>query len=98
MFLPAPTSFVLDHDAQNVMVWGLREPAGSRTATAVFAACNLSDGRANFSLRADVERLKLRGGPLRVTVTTSPSNIQADQLTDAATLAPWSLMLAVLDR
>ncbi|HEY4358194.1 MAG TPA: hypothetical protein VGN16_20780 [Acidobacteriaceae bacterium] len=91
------TSYPLDHDAQDALVWVLRVPANARTSSTVIAACNLSGQRVVLPLHADLNRLGIRFAELRVLLTSVRSNAQADQTTESVTLAPWSVFVAELD-
>lgn len=91
------TSYPLDHDAEDALVWVLRVPANARTSATVIAACNLSGQRVVLPLRGELTKLGIRFAELRVLLTSANSNAQADQTTNVVTLAPWSVFVAELD-
>lgn len=64
------TQTMLDHDAQGVLVWIRRAPAGSR-APAVLVAVNTTQTSVTVSLDRDLNQLHLRTGPMRALFTWS---------------------------
>ena len=61
---------VVDHDAQNELVWVRRAPAGSRTSASIVVACNLSGQPADLGLDSGPAGDSLHGG-LRPLLTAS---------------------------
>jgi glycosidase len=85
---------ILDHDDQNVLAW-IRRPASVSTATPpVIVIENLSAQPVTVSLKADIQRLHLRGSFLR-TVLRSDNAMGAMHL-DGMTLQPYQVFIGEL--
>jgi len=88
------TMITLNHDDQNVLAW-VRKPQGASLATpAVIVIENLSAQPVTVSLKADVQKLRLRGSFLR-TLLRSDSGMGAMHL-DGMTLAPYAVFIGEL--
>lgn len=86
---------VLDHNADNALVWVRQAPAGVRETGTVIIACNLSAKSTTLSLQSDIERLHLRPGGLRMLVVSDKANMRF-QTTQQLILAPWSVFIGEL--
>jgi hypothetical protein len=85
---------VLNHDDQNVLAW-VRKPSTATLATpAVVVIENLSAQPVTVSLKADMQRLHLRGSFLR-TLLRSDTGMGAMHL-DGMTLAPYAMFIGEL--
>jgi len=85
---------VLNHDDQNVLAW-VRKPSTATLATpAVVVIENLSAQPVTVSLKADMQRLHLRGSFLR-TLLRSDTGMGAMHL-DEMTLAPYAVFIGEL--
>jgi glycosidase len=85
---------VLDHDDQNVLAWVRRPAAASPATPAVVVIENLSAQPVTVSLKADMQRLRLRGSFLR-TLLRSDSGMGAMHL-EGMTLAPYTVFIGEL--
>jgi hypothetical protein len=85
---------VLDHNADNALVW-VRQAPGVRETGTVIIACNLSAKTTTLSLQNDIERLHLRPGGLRMLLVSDKANMRF-QTTQQLTLAPWSVFIGEL--
>jgi hypothetical protein len=85
---------VLNHDDQNVLAWVRRPAAASLANPPIVVVENLSDQPVTVSLKADMQRLHLRGSFLR-TVLRSDNGMGAMHL-DEMTLAPHMVFLGEL--
>lgn len=74
---------VLDHDAQNALIWVRRPATPSSANPTIVVACNLSGEPIMLSLSSDMTRLKLRGNFLRTLVRSDDAigGISIDPLT-----------------
>ncbi len=68
---------LLNRDAQNVLVWVRRAPAGTRTTASVLIAANLSEQPASLDLQSDLQAMRVRAGVLRPLLTASVSEMLA---------------------
>lgn len=85
---------VLNHDDQNVLAWVRRPAAASLANPPLVVVENLSDQPVTVSLKADMQRLHLRGSFLR-TVLRSDNGMGAMHL-DGMTLAPHMVFVGEL--
>jgi glycosidase len=85
---------VLNHDDQNVLAWVRRPAAVSLANPAIVVIENLSDQPVTVSLKADMQKLHLRGSFLR-TVLRSDNGMGAMHL-DGMTLAPHMVFIGEL--
>lgn len=84
----------LNHDDQNVLVW-VRKPQSVSTQTpAIVVVCNLSAQPVQLSLKADMQKLHLRGSFLRP-LLRSDSAMGAMHL-DGMTIAPFTVYIGEL--
>jgi hypothetical protein len=88
------TITTLNHDDQNVLVWVRRPAAVSLTNPAIVVVENLSDQPVTVSLKADMQKLGLRGSFLR-TVLRSDNGMGAMHL-DGMTLGPHMVFIGEL--
>lgn len=84
----------LNHDDQNILAWVRRPQAVSLGNPAIVVLENLSDQPATVSLKADMQRLHLRGSFLR-TLLRSDSGMGAMHL-EGMTLAPHTVFIGEL--
>jgi len=85
---------VLNHDDQNVLAWVRRPQAVSLATPAIVVIENLSAQPVTISLKADMQRLRLKGSFLR-TLLRSENAMGAMHL-DGMTLAPYSVFIGEL--
>jgi hypothetical protein len=85
---------MLDHDDQGVLAWVRRPQTVSLAAPAIVVVENLSAQPVTVSLKADMQRLHLKGSFLR-TVLRSDSGMGAMHL-DGMTLAPYQVFIGEL--
>jgi hypothetical protein len=85
---------VLNHDDQNVLAWVRRPAAASLANPAIVVVENLSDQPVTVSLKADMQKLHLRGSFLR-TVLRSDSGMGAMHL-DGMMLGPHMVFIGEL--
>lgn len=85
---------VLNHDDQNVLAWVRRPAAVSLANPAIVVVENLSDQPVTVSLKADIQKLHLRGSFLR-TVLRSDNGMGAMHL-DGMTLGPHMVFIGEL--
>lgn len=85
---------ILDHDDQNVLAWVRRPAAASLANPPIVVVENLSDQPVTVSLKADMQRLHLRGSFLR-TVLRSDPGMGAMHL-DGMMLAPHAVFIGEL--
>lgn len=85
---------LLNHDDQNVLAWVRRPQATSLATPAIVVIENLSSQPVTVSLKADMQRLHLRGSFLR-TLLRSDSGMGAMHL-DGMTLAPYTIFIGEL--
>jgi glycosidase len=92
--LRAGSTTVLDHNADNALVWVRQASPGTSSGT-VIIACNLSSQSRTLSLKGDLEHLHLRAGGLRMLLFSDKANLRF-QTTDQLVLAPWSVFIGEL--
>jgi glycosidase len=85
---------VLNHDDPNVLAWVRRPQSVSLSSPAIVVIENLSAQPVTISLKADIQRLRLKGSFLR-TLARSDSGMGAMHL-DGMTLAPYSVFIGEL--
>ncbi|WP_035348119.1 alpha-amylase family glycosyl hydrolase [Edaphobacter aggregans] len=85
---------VLNHDDQNVLAWVRRPQSVSLSSPAIVVIENLSAQPVTILLKADMQRLRLKGSFLR-TLARSDSGMGAMHL-DGMTLAPYSVFIGEL--
>jgi hypothetical protein len=85
---------VLNHDDQNVLAWVRRPAAASLGNPPIVVVENLSSQPVTVSLKADMQKLHLRGSFLR-TVLRSDSGMGAMHL-DGMTLGPYAAFIGEL--
>ena len=85
---------VLNHDDQNVLAWVRRPPSASLATPAIVVIENLSGQPVTVSLKADMQRLRLKGSFLR-TLLRSDNGMGAMHL-DGMTLAPYQVFIGEL--
>lgn len=85
---------MLEHDDQNVIAWVRRPQAVSLTTPAIVVVENLSAQPVTVSLKADMQRLRLKGSFLR-TLLRSDNGMGAMHL-DGMTLAPYQVFIGEL--
>jgi Glycosidases len=85
---------VLNHDDQNVLAWIRRPQSVSLTTPAIVVIENLSSQPVTLSLKADIQRLRLKGSFLR-TLLRSDTGMGAMHL-DGMTLAPYAVFIGEL--
>jgi alpha-glucosidase len=83
---------VLNHDAENALVWIRRPPAGSTTAGNVIVTCNLNDKPLTLSLDKDLERLHIHPGTLRP-LAGSWTATPISQYSNHIVLPPYSVFI-----
>ena len=86
-------TIVLDHDADNALVW-VRTPKAA--SPAVVLACNLSGRPVTFSLLDDVQRLHLRGTFLRTMLRSDDA--MGPMSLRAVVLPPYAVYIGELRR
>jgi hypothetical protein len=89
---------ILDFDADDVLLWLRRAPAGSRTSATIIVACNLSARPFALSLDA-IAQLHLRRAALRNLLSASPALAHqpgAPETTGNLTVPPYDLFLGEL--
>lgn len=90
----APTTIVLDHDDQNVLVWMRKPQAPTYKNPPVVVICNLSAKPVQLSLTDDLKKLHLRGNFLRTMLRSD--NGMGPLSTDSMTLAPFGVYIGGL--
>jgi glycosidase len=85
---------VLNHDDQNVLAWIRRPQTVSLNTPAIVVIENLSSQPVKLSLKADVQRLRLKGSFLRP-LLRSDTGMGAMHL-DGMTLAPYAVFIGEL--
>ena len=85
---------VLNHDDQNVLAWVRRPASVSPSTPAIVVIENLSAQPVTLSLKADIQRLRLKGSFLR-TLVRSDGGMGAMHL-DGMTLAPYAVFIGEL--
>jgi alpha-glucosidase len=85
---------ILNHDDQNVLAWVRKPQAVSQQSPAVVLVCNLSAQPVTVSLKADMQKLRLRGSFLRP-VLRSDRGMGAMHL-DGMTLGPYMVYIGEL--
>jgi glycosidase len=85
---------VLNHDDQNVLAWVRRPASVSPNTPAIVVIENLSAQPVTLSLKADTEKLRLKGSFLR-TLLRSDGGMGAMHL-DGMTLAPYTTFIGEL--
>jgi glycosidase len=85
---------VLNHDDQNVVAWVRRPSSVSLNTPAIVVIENLSGQPVTLSLKADMQRLRLKGSFLR-TLLRSDGGMGAMHL-DGMTLAPYAVFIGDL--
>lgn len=66
------TQVVLNHDADGVVLWVRRAPAGSRTVADVVIAANVSERPVSLVIDGDLQSLGIRPGALRMLFGSAP--------------------------
>ena len=89
-----PTTIVLDHDDQNVLVWVRKPQAPTYKNPPVVVICNLSAQTVHLSLADDIKKLHMRGNFLR-TMLRSDGGMGPLTL-DSMTLAPFGVYIGGL--
>ena len=89
-----PTTIVLDHDDQNVLVWVRKPQAPTYKNPPVVVICNLSAQTVHLSLTDDIQKLHMRGNFLR-TMLRSDGGMGPLTL-DSMTLAPFGVYIGGL--
>jgi alpha-glucosidase len=95
--LRSGTLYLLDHDAENALVWVRHAPAGARTVSSAVVVCNLSGRSITVSLNADLERLHVASGWVRPLLTSRHVDHES-QPTGAITVAAWGVYVGELYR
>lgn len=85
---------MLNHDDQNVLAWVRKPQLVSQQTPAIVVICNLSAQPVTVSLKADMQRLRLRGSFLRP-VLRSDRGMGAMHL-DGMTLGPYMVYIGEL--
>ena len=85
---------LLDHDAENALVWVRSVPPGASQRSPLVIACNLSEKPVTLHLHDQVKRLGLRGSFLRP-ILRSDDNFGPLNL-DSVTLAPFTTFIGEL--
>ena len=85
---------VLNHDEQNVLAWVRRPASVSPSTPAIVVVENLSGQPVTLSLKADTQRLRLKGSFLR-TLLRSDTGMGAMHL-EGMTLAPYTVFIGEL--
>jgi len=85
---------ILNQDEQNILAWVRRPAAASSATPPIVVVENLSSQPVTVSLKADIQRLHLRGSFLR-TLLRSDSGMGAMHL-DGMTLAPHAVFIGEL--
>lgn len=73
--LRSGTQVVLNHDTEDLLVFLRRPPPGARTTGVVIVAANFGTTPAVLSLDAELARLGLRPGPLRLLFSAGPHTL-----------------------
>ena len=87
--------YILNHDAENALVWLRRAPAGSRTAATVIITCNLNDKPLTLSLDRDLAQLHMHTGSLRP-LAASWTAVPIAQYSNHIVLPPYSVFIGEL--
>jgi glycosidase len=69
---------VLNHDAENTLVWVRRIPLGARTAANVVAAANMGEQPVTLALDGDLAPLGIRPGVLRPIFTSAATALTGE--------------------
>jgi hypothetical protein len=89
------TPYILNHDADNALIWLRRAPTGSRTAATVVVSCNLSDKPLTLSLDRDLAQLHMHTGSLRP-LAASWTAVPIAQYANHIVLPPYSVFIGEL--
>jgi hypothetical protein len=93
--LRSGTPYILNHDAENALIWLRRAPAGSRTAATVIITCNLNDKPLTLSLDRDLAQLHMHTGSLRP-LAASWTAVPIAQYSNHIVLPPYSVFIGEL--
>jgi glycosidase len=85
---------ILNHDDQNVLAWVRKPSAVSTISPAIVVICNLSAQPVQLSLKADIQRLHLKGSFLR-TILRSDNAIGPMHL-ESMTIPPYGVFIGQL--
>ncbi|HMF65542.1 MAG TPA: hypothetical protein VK608_15740, partial [Edaphobacter sp.] len=87
-------NITLNHDDQNVLAWVRKPVAVSAISPAIVVICNLSAQPVQLSLKADIQRLRLRGSFLR-TIQRS-DNVIGPMHLESMTIPPYGVYIGQL--
>ena len=88
------TSILLNHDDQNVLVWVRKPQAVTAISPAMVVICNLTAQPVQLSLKADMQRLHLKGSFLRTTLRSD--NAMGPMHLESMTIAAYSVYIGEL--
>src|SRR6266851_2087266 len=87
-------SIILNHDDQNILAWVRKPQTVSAITPAIVVICNLSAQPVQLSLKADMQRLRLKGSFLRTILrsdtATGPMHL------DGMTIPPYAVYIGEL--
>jgi glycosidase len=84
----------LDHDDQGVLVWVRKPQTVSTISPAIVVICNLSAQPVHLALKAEIQRLHLRGSFLRALLRSDGG--AGPMHLDAMTIAPYGVYIGEL--
>ena len=87
-------SILLNHDDQNVLVWVRKPQAVTAISPAMVVICNLTAQPVQLSLKADMQRLHLKGSFLRTTMRSD--NAMGPMHLESMTIPPYSVYIGEL--
>jgi Alpha amylase, catalytic domain len=87
-------SILLNHDDQNVLVWVRKPPAVTAISPAMVVICNLTAQPVQLSLKADMQRLHLKGSFLRTTLRSD--NAMGPMHLESMTIPPYAVYIGEL--
>lgn len=90
----AGANITLNHDDQNVLTWVRKPQAVTPISPAIVVICNLSAQPAQLSLKADMQRLHLKGSFLRAIVRSD--NATGPMHLESMTIPPYGVYIGEL--
>jgi len=85
---------VLNHDDKNILAWVRKPQSVSQQTPAIVIVCNLSPQPVTISLKADMQKLHLRGSFLRPVLRSD--NAMGAMHLDGMTIAPYMVYIGEL--
>jgi hypothetical protein len=87
-------NITLNHDDQNVLAWVRKPSVVSALSPAIIVVCNLSAQPVQLSLKADIQRLHLKGSFLRTILRSD--NAMGPMHLESMTIPPYGVFIGQL--